>query len=459
MLPLAVLTLTLAQAPVLTLEAAVDTARKQNLDLEVARARLLQSREISKKVWAAYLPTINVGASYTYNNLEARLKLPTRYEIRDVVQPQGNPFDPSRELGPDNPPGLPTSYIQFPTAFSEAPIQVHNQLGAQLQVNQALVAPALWPAIQNAYVAEKVAELNVENSRRELLFGVAQLYYGAASLKEVAEVQERLLEGQRAHEKDAQVRFDAGAAPRLLLLRAQIDRAKTEQDVVRSRNAYASSKIALATLLNRDAQFEVARPEGLLVRAERIPSSDEAQELRPDVRAAKASLDLAEGQSRGTLFKYLPTLGASGTWRWTNVTGFVGRQDSWFVSVGLNWQLWDGGLRESERRENEARVLEARASLQSLENKARDELARALLDLESAQANRVKAEEQLRLARESAQVVQVNFKAGAATYLEVTDSNTALRQAELGAIAEVLNAELAELKVAKAAGLFGAETR
>lgn len=92
--------------------------------------------------------------------------------------------------------------------------------------------------------------------------------------------------------------------------------------------------------------------------------------------------------------------------------------------------------------------------LTAAENKARDEVRRALLDLETARSNRLTAEEQLTLARENAALVKASFEAGAGTYLEVVDANAALTGAELSNLSETLNVDLAVLKLARAAGLF-----
>jgi outer membrane protein TolC len=153
-------------------------------------------------------------------------------------------------------------------------------------------------------------------------------------------------------------------------------------------------------------------------------------------------------------WSYAPNLGLSGVYRWANVGGFTGQNTSWAITLGLQWVLWDGGLREANLRESNAKVAEAKASATLAENKARDEVRRGLLDLASARANRTKAEEQLRLARESQRLVDVNFKAGVSTYLEVTDANTSLAAAETGFVGETLNASLAALRVLKAAGMF-----
>ena len=48
----------------------------------------------------------------------------------------------------------------------------------------------------------------------------------------------------------------------------------------------------------------------------------------------------------------------------------------------------------------------------------------------------------------------MSYRAGAATYLESTDSIQALRQAEIGQVAEALNVDLATLKLLNAVGAY-----
>jgi outer membrane protein TolC len=440
-----------AAGPTLTLEDALKQAGEKNLDLKVAQARLAQAHEISSKVWANYLPQIALGASYTRNSAEAKFALPTVYLVRDQSgSVTGNETDPQPEY-----PGTPTPYAAFPFQFTDPiTIQPYNQLGAQLTLNQALIAPALWPAIQAAYLGEQVAELNVEAARRDILFAVAQLYYGAVGARDALEVQRKILETNLAHEKDAELKYKNGAVAKVTLLRAQIDRARAEADVQRSENAYKSARSALATLLNRDMAFEVTEP------AEPPPPPD-MQTLvegvnrdRPDLRAASIGVEAAEkGVTSGKL-SYVPSLGLSAALRSANVGGFAGKSTTWAVTLGLNWTLFDGGLREANLRESKAKLAEATALRDAAEARAGDELRRAWLDYESAKANRVKAEEQSKLAKENQQIVNVSFNAGTSTYIEVSDANVALMGAELSRVAETLNAHLAVLRLAKAAGAF-----
>src|SRR5438067_13875205 len=116
-----VLAAALAQtSPVLSYDAALAQAKERNLDLKAMQARLDQSRLLSRKAWAGYLPTLTVGGSYQHNNVEAKISLPTGYYVRDVAAPQGPVFDPSRDPGLDNPPGKQTSFLLVPSGLATA---------------------------------------------------------------------------------------------------------------------------------------------------------------------------------------------------------------------------------------------------------------------------------------------------------------------------------------------------
>lgn len=418
MIALLALTLTVSTAaPVLTLDEALEAARQNNLDLQVARARLEQSRLLANRAWAGYLPTVTVGGSYTRNSAESVVTLPGGPEI--VIQP-------------------------------------YDLFAGRAEVRQAIIAPTLWPAIRNAGISEDVAELTTENARREVLFGVAQAYFGAASYQEAIRASEFLLEVNKAREADTQKRFDAGTVTKVALLRAQLDRARAEQDLVRARNSYVSAKLALSTLIQREGDFTLELPPVPQVPSQDVDLVKQALEQRPDVAAARRNLDLAVGRRTGAWFAYAPTVGFSGLYQISNAAGFTGRNDTWSLTLSAQWTLWDGGLREITLREESARVAEATAQQKQAELRATEEVSRARLDYESAKANLSKAEETLALARETQRLTEISFKAGVATYLEVADANSALTNAEVGAIAERLQTSLAALRLLRSAGLFTA---
>jgi outer membrane protein TolC len=449
--------LSLAQAPTttLTLDEALRRAAEANLDLRASQARVTQAKAGVWKAWSYYLPQVTAGGTWTHNRDEAKIPLPVAYAVRTRTGLPGTPDNPN---DPANMPGAASPYF-VGIQSQEVTLQQHDQLAGQIQVTQAIFAPTLWFAIQAAYQGEGVAVKNVEQARRDVLFGVAQAYYGVTSLKKLVTVSEELLGIAERQERDAKVRLEVGTIPKVGHLRAQIDRARAEQDLVRARNAYESARIALAQLLDRDTAFEVAEPAEPPLPPQLSGLEDTALKERPDLQAARYGEGLAYAQRRSTAAQYLPSLGAFYRYQIANVSGFTGRDDSWALGLSLTWTLFDGGLREATLREASARIVEAEATRRSAETRAVAEVKQALLDLESARANAVKSREQAKLAQENQRLVDVSYKAGAATAVEQADATAQLRTAAIEATADELSAQLASLKLLKVAGAFEPNAR
>jgi len=408
---------------VLTLEDALREAQVGSLDLKVARARLDQSRELSSKAWASQLPQVVASGSFTHNS------------FADAT--------------------LPAAALGAPAGTPDVVITKQDQLAAQIQATVPLLVPPFWFGLPAARAGEEAAQQSTEQVRRDVLFGVAQAYYGAANTKQVVKIQDRQLAIALDREKDARLRFDAGTTPKVSLLRAEIDRARAEQDLKRAQNGYGSAKEAVAVLIGRrQADFEVEVPGSPPLPPD--PGALEGTVLRdrPDLRAAQLQVTAAERTRQSVLARYLPVLAAFGRYQYSNAAGFTGDSTTWAIGLQASWNILDGLLRESDARENAAKVREAGAALAGAELRARTEVRQARLDLDSAAANREKAKEQAELARENQRLVNVNFRAGAATYLEVSDANAALLSAELSLVSEALSADLSALRLLKAAGAF-----
>jgi outer membrane protein TolC len=435
-----------APTKVLTLREAIESARTQNLEVQQLNARVEQARQFAWKAWSAYLPQVNAGLQVVRNQYEVSFDLPTGYWVRDTGTQQGPPAG-------QGVPGNPTTYIVYPSAVSSSVVTPETQWQGQARLNQALIAPQAWLLISNAYKAERVVDYNVQQGRRDILFAVAQLYYGVAGLQELAAVQERQVVLTKERERDARVRFEAGTGTKVGLLRAEIDRAQAEEDLKRAQIDFQRAKLALATALDRpdDFQIEIPNPPQ---QPQGADLEKQALELRPDVKAAAEALALAYGQRTQLYMQYLPTIGGFGAYNYVSTTTFTPNNFSWQVGLGLTWNLFDGGLREASIREATAKIAEADAAKRQADLRAVTRVKEAQLDLEAALANRSKARERTSLAQENARLVDVAYKAGAATYLESTDSVQTLRQAEVGLVAESLNVDLATLKLLNAVGAY-----
>ena len=431
---------------VLTLREAIDSARKQNLDIQQLDARVQMARQLTWKAWSSYLPQVNAGVQVVRNEYEVSFDLPSGYWVRDMGTQQG-------PAGGGAVPGNPTNFLVYPSALSSSVVVPLVQTQGQVRLSQALVAPQAWFLISNAYTAEKVIDHNIQQARRDILFAIAQLYYGVANLNELIVVQERQVVLTKERERDARVRFEAGTGTKVGLLRAEIDRAQAEEDLKRAQIDFQRAKLSLATALDRPDDFDIVLPSA--PPPPKGPNLEQqALELRPDVKAAAENLELAYGQRTQLYMQYLPTIGGFGAYNYASTSTFNPNNFSWQVGIGLTWTLLDGGLREASIREATARIVEADAAKRLTDLKAVERVKQSQLDLEAAVANRSKAKERTGLAQENARLVDVAYKAGAATYLESTDSVQTLRQAEVGLVFESLNVDLATLKLLNAVGAF-----
>jgi len=410
------------EAAKLTLEQALEIAEKKNFDLKIAAAQLRQADEISAKAWSYYLPQVKATGTWLRNERELTIDL-------DGTPPPGDP--PNAE---------PITLI------------AKDQVTGQLDASQVLLSPTLIFSIQGAHRTEEALRNSVEGGRSALRFGVAQAFYTVSALAKTVSVAERLLEVAQRQEKDAQVRYRAGTIARVGALRAEIDRASAERDLTRVRNGYQSARLALATLLDRPADFEVVEPPEPPQPPDAAALEKRALAERNDVLAARASAAAARSERNAAIGRYLPDVAAYGRYSRTNAAGFTGDAETIGYGLVLSWNILDGGLRESDVRTGNARIDEAEARLLRAEANALEEVRRALLDLDSARANADKAKEQRDLAAENQRLLDVSYRAGAATAVEQADAIAALRSAELAVQVEQLAAQQAALRVMQAVG-------
>lgn len=427
-----------ATGPVISLDEALQVASERNLDLQALSGQLKQAEEISWKALSLYLPQVVAQGTYTRQD--------------EVLADFPFPLHAASPQPPGLPPGV-TAYDLVGLASVEQ--QKRDLWAASVSLTQTLVSARLFFGIGSAKDSERAATLNLENGRRQVLFGVARAYYATAALKETVGVSQRLLEIAQRQEHDARVRYTAGAIAKVGLIRAQIDRARAEEDVKRTRAAYLSAKVALAALMARDTAFEVEDPP-----EPSLPSTDldtlvnQGMESRPDLKAYKYAVAAEEGNKKSQWSRYLPDLQFFARYQYANQIQLNGNHDAWYGGLQAQWTILDGFRRESDIREAGGRVDEARARAEGAVVALRRDVTQALLDLESARANAQKSREQRDLAAENQRLVDVAYRAGTATAVEQADATAQLRNAEIQVATDNLNAQLAALEVLNTIGSF-----
>jgi outer membrane protein TolC len=241
---LALLTATTAlggeEAELLTLEAAKTLARQNNLDIQIARERLGQAANLSRRAWAGILPLISATAGYSRNKaIELELfdlsSIPP--EQRELVTAIfGSPSD-----GPQ--------YIVPP-----------DQWNAAVSFTWPLLSGPALTGIANAYDAVKLAEITYEQTETALLFATSLAYFNLVNAKQQVDIRQRALDNARAHLRLSEAKVAVGEATRVTALRSEVEVAAAEQELIGATNSARLAERALATLVGYVKPDGSARP-------------------------------------------------------------------------------------------------------------------------------------------------------------------------------------------------------
>lgn len=425
-------------APVLTLEEVLAKAEQPdgNLDLVQLREQLEQANNAVQRAWSNLLPQVTAAATYTRNSHSAIIQFPD--------------FTQGFQTLPDG--------TLVPTAILDLEVQKQNQYTAVGQVSLPILVMPAYFGISAANLGVEAAENQITFARNEVILAITQAYYGAVASRRLIEVAYRQVQAQNEQERVARARYEVGEVPKVGWLRAAVARSQAEQDLVRAKNAFASTKHAIAQLTGIREPFDVAPPRPV---DEPTGTEEELVRLglqnRKDLKAARAQEELADRLVKSAWWQFAPVLSAQGQYIWANVAGFTGTNDSWNVQLIASLNIFDGFRRYADLDDARSVRRQAEASRQNLAREVIRDVKTSLLDLESARANLTKARVQAELAAENADLVRSQYEAGVATYLDVTDALNARFAAEIAVVTEELNVQVASLRLSRAIGRFGVE--
>nr|WP_223756448.1 TolC family protein [Myxococcus sp. RHSTA-1-4] len=301
-------------------------------------------------------------------------------------------------------------------------------------LTQAVVDVSAWRGLSSARAAETGAVANLQDARRRLTLGLAQVLVATVAAERAAEINRVNL--QRALERAAltQRSFELGAGNQLDVVRVNQDVAVARGALVAGDEQLRQAREALGFALGFgqplgvDPSFNL---QGLVDQTRKDCAPLEGLDTRPDLVAARAQVESARDSRRQASAGYLPTLGVSSTlYGLTTAPGF-GRFATWNVAAVLSVPLWEGGGRGGLVRERAGVEAQAEAALESARRDVEIEVARARRGVEVAESLVKTAIESRDLAERTDRLTRRSFEVGRGSSLELVQSGAALRQAEL----------------------------
>jgi multidrug efflux system outer membrane protein len=384
----------------------IHTALQQNYDVRIAATRILQAQAQLGITRADQLPTISGGAQ-AVNERNPRTKFFPQYET------SANQVDLSLAWE-----------LDFWGKYRRATESARATLLATQWAREAIVS-TLVSDVATAYFQLRSLDLQLEISRRTL-----------ASRKDSLRLTQTLANGGATSMLDVrqaeQLVFTA--AETIPDLERQIEQQENFLSTLLGNNPGPIARGMTLTEQPHVPEIPAGLPSSLL-------------ERRPDIREAEAQLIAANAQIGVAKAAYFPqiNLSASAGYQSSALTGlFTGPAGLWSFGGSLVQPIFTGGRIRSNVRFTEARQQEAlltyRQTIQQAFRGASDSLVEYRKDREFREY-----QQQLALsAQDAAQLSEMRYRGGAASYLEVLTNETNYFDAQLGLAQAQLN-ELAGL--------------
>jgi len=415
--------------PVLTLADALSRASSRNhtilsagQDLEKAGARLYQA-------WALLMPVVQGNVQWLHMNKEISVDFAS-----------GMPDEVSSAMGPSEP----------------MVIQPQDQYTGALQATLPVINAASWVTIGVGKQGQELARIGLDEARRQIMFGVTQVYYGALMSRALVKLWEESIDIAARHLEAARARLEAGTGLRIDVARAELDYETAKQSLVTARLAYDNTRDALAVLVDMEkgALPDVQDAPDLNKPPDMESIVSKAPENRNDVRLAKAQVELASRSLDAVWMKFLPTLNLN--WQLDHNFGempALGAQDrtTWTAVMVLSVPLFEG-FRYGQLDENRASLKKSRIQLMEKQLNAEKEVRKSFRDFTASLANVETAKRQLELAREAMELADAAYQAGAGTSLDVMDAQKRHNDAGINLISQRLQSQLALITLYHYAG-------
>lgn len=288
--------------------------------------------------------------------------------------------------------------------------------------------------IRQAEETVRFNQLEVERIGEELRLNTANAYYNLQEANASVEIEQAAVDAAKQTLRDAELLERAGLGTRFDVLRAQVDLANSQQNLVNSRANRKISERQLVQVLALGEQVEVSIAD-LIERSEDWTLSLEetiilAYRNRAELEQQLVQREIDEQQRQVALSVLRPQVSLFASYTAANILSFgEGFADGYALGATLSWTLFDGGAAKANSRQEELDIEIAEANFEQQRKSIRVEVEEAYENLNSSDENIKTAIVAVQLAEESLRLARLRFQAGVGTQTEVIDAQTELTRA------------------------------
>jgi len=405
----------------LSLDECIQIALNDNPTIKVKEMEITRVDYSHKEALGQLLPTINLAGQYTRNL------------------------------------SLQTMYMDTPNGTMAIKMGSDNTHAAGFQAQIPLVVPQLWKSIK---LSENQILQNYENARANKLSLVNQVEKAYYALM-LAQYSKRVLnENHATAQLNADIykkKYDLGAASEYDVLRANVAVTNLEPSILEAENSINALKLQLKLLMGMDVRTDFTPSQQLSDFKGEMYARALSNTLGSDTTLANntslKSLDLQTDYLKKALdvqkMAWYPTLSGSASLMWhsmNNGSPFTGLRWSRASSVGLTlaFPIFQGGQRYYKQKQAQIAFDEMKWQRENLERSLHvqvetqnDAIAKSLKQIESNEGG-------VKMAEKANDIMQQSFKIGAASFIQLRDTEDALMAARLAYYQAIYNYLVAE---------------
>jgi outer membrane protein len=354
-----------------------------------------------------------------------------------------------------------SSFDDVPKEFRDALVpRPNNMFDFGLNLKQPLFnAGKVRTALKLAEESRGEKEYSQEAVRRLITFKVFQafndLLLAEANLDVIRETQQQRLK----HLEMARSRFNHGVATEIDVLRSEVNVANLEPEKIRAENRIRLARSAFNNLIVADLNAPTRINGSLKYHPWPMDSFDELQkrtiEIRPElqmvrkqVQQARLALSLAKAENKLSV----DMEGQAGYAVREPKNFFKSDFSRWNLTINFKLPFYDSGRKAGLIIQASARLRASEQRLAQLENNVRLEVKQSYDDMQSSAEAITAAQLSLKQAEKVLVMMQANYEFGAATTLDVVDSQTALSLAKNSVIGATYDYEMAKARLRLATG-------
>ncbi|MEX0271469.1 TolC family protein [Leptolyngbyaceae cyanobacterium UHCC 1019] len=395
----------------ITLQQALELAKRNNRDLQLATEVLQRERAVLRQAQAARYPTIGANG-----------------QISQARSASGQLSQAARTQAQQS---LPPALQQDASGDQQS-----TSLNGTVQVGYDIYTSGRRPAqIRAAEQQVRSQELQVEVTLQQLQLDVSNAYYELQRGDESVRIQQSAVRNAEAILRDVVAQERAGIGTRLDVLQQQVQLARSQQLLVTSLGTQQIRRRELAQLLAVPPYLNLAAADPVEVAGVWDMSLEQsivtAFKNRAELERFLAQRASAEQQKKAALAALGPTVAFNFQYNiLNNLRDQLGFADGFSTSLGFQWNFFDGGAARAQASQQDANIAQAETNFANTREQIQLQVETAYTNLGTNFLNIGTNRQAIEQAREALRLARLRFQAGVGTQTEVINTQNALTQAE-----------------------------